>query len=237
LNRQWADVELKKGILLSSPGRWDDAVLQYDKALRLQSDDLMARYFLAYVLLERNRDGDPQSSVELLKRVAAVEPDYAYVHLKLSRARELTGDPVGAEREMTAAIRQDPLLAQETGDFKKARELFRLGDHTQALALYQALALRHPLCPPLWYEIGVTCTMLKRYEDAIYAYKRALSIYPTYVDALRNLGYVASTVGMMDEVLRVMDTLRRTFPDQPWVNELERQFGEAVPTPSKGPRN
>ncbi len=64
-----------------------------------------------------------------------------------------------------------------------------LGNYTESLELYTALANRHPYCGYAWYNLGWVLTGLGRIEDALDAFEFAYLAQPTLKEAYE--AYVA----------------------------------------------
>jgi tetratricopeptide (TPR) repeat protein len=62
------------------------------------------------------------------------------------------------------------------------------GEHEEAISLLQNSTTTLPNDYSIWNRLGATLANAQRYDEALLAYERALSLNPTYVRALYNMG-------------------------------------------------
>jgi len=70
------------------------------------------------------------------------------------------------------------------GPFYDGEKAFEKGEFAKALAFYQAALKLNDEKHKLWYSYGFTLYQLKRYEEALKAYEKALSLNNTRKDSL-----------------------------------------------------
>lgn len=107
-----------QGILLHEGGDLDGAIVQYRQVLKIDSNDVSARYNLGTALKDR---GDLDGAIVELQKVLQLNPGYADAHYNLGAALAAKGDRPGALREMRDCIR----LSNDEGRKEEAREVIR----------------------------------------------------------------------------------------------------------------
>jgi tetratricopeptide (TPR) repeat protein len=185
--RQGADLDLEKASRLTPLGKWDQALDLYDKALKLDPQNIPALYSRGSVYLDRNQRGDLEKALDDFNAVGHVMPDYKLVHyqkyetlLRLNREAE-------AKDELKRAVRLDPMLVYLLDDFKKARILAGSGQLEQALIIYQNLYFDYPTCVPMMIDYANCFAMAGNLPSAINLYQQTLAFDPGNLKALHNL--------------------------------------------------
>jgi len=96
------------GAAMADEGRFQEALEQYEIALRIWPAFATAHYNKANALLQI---GDPERAVEHFQQGLALLPDDAMAHVNLGAALQHLGDWVGAEHHLREALRQRPRMA------------------------------------------------------------------------------------------------------------------------------
>ena len=185
--RQGAELDLKKAAELTSSGKWNEALDDYNKALKLDPESIPALYFRGTVYLNRSQPGDLEHSVEDLKAVEHVSPDYRLVHYQMYEALLRLGREAEAKDELKRAVRLDPTLVYLLDDFKKARSLVGKGQLEEALIIYQNLYFDYPTCVPMIISFANCMAIAGDLSSAIKLYQQALQLDPGNTKALDNL--------------------------------------------------
>jgi Flp pilus assembly protein TadD len=97
--------------VLDDSGRPDDAMREYETAIRLRPTP-EAYNNVAVILL---RQGRPAEAVAALRRGIALRADVAQLHENLSTALQQLNDREGATTEFREALRLDPSRAASRG--------------------------------------------------------------------------------------------------------------------------
>lgn len=225
LNRAWAAVEMRKGWELAGPGQWDQAIAHYEKALSLDPRSLDPPFFLGIALNERERPEEAARALQLLESVEKVEPDFLLIHVQKAKILDRLYREADAAREMKRAIELEPLLVEQLPAHREARAALSQGRWAVARGAYESLLKEHPTNPLLWLELAQVLYRSGERGSALQAVDRALDRNPEYLDALRLKGEVASDLGRMDEVARVLAAMRRYYPGQPWIETYAQKVG------------
>src|SRR5262249_61223326 len=101
------EAHVNLGIVLDDSGHLDDAMREYDTAIRLRPTP-EAYNNVAAILL---RQGRPAEAVVALRRGIALRSDGAQLHENLGTALQQLNDREGATAEVREALRLDPSRA------------------------------------------------------------------------------------------------------------------------------
>ncbi len=120
---------------LHRQGKVEDALIEYEKAVRGAPDDAGLRYFVAKLELDRVRVGEVtdeaarasiERAVDHLRAVLEQAPDFLAALVELAGAQELLGDAAGAAESLERALALDPGAAALR--VYRARMLLAAGD-------------------------------------------------------------------------------------------------------------
>ncbi|MGH6614193.1 tetratricopeptide repeat protein [Sphingomonas sp.] len=201
------------GTLDYEAGGYEQAINKWRELVGRQPMNITARRLLGAALL---RSGDAQGALDILRPVAARSDADSYTLTLVARAFERTGErdwaakfldraafpardasmPFGAD-DSVAVLGS---LANDNPDDPVRRVVFLrgladAGDYGAALTQAQALTRTAPGAPAAWLATGDMLMVMKRYDEAIAAYRRAADIRfdePTMlrmVDALDHAGH------------------------------------------------
>ena len=80
----------------------------------------------------------------------------------------------------------------------------------EALEAYEKASSARAGDPRLWYKKGVALTMLRRFEESLVCYDRAIQLDPAYTDAWFNKGSSLSLgFGRHQEAIQCFETAKR----------------------------
>jgi protein O-mannosyl-transferase len=158
---------------LFQSGRFDEAIAECQKALKIKPDFAAAHNNLGAALVENQRGGDGarrqngavDEAIVHYRRALQIQPDFAQAHRNLGNALLL-------KRQIDAAI----------AHYQKALEI-------------------DPGYAEAWYNLGNAFLAQNKYGESIADYKAAVGIRPDYFEAHYNLGRVLATIGKNHEAL------------------------------------
>jgi tetratricopeptide (TPR) repeat protein len=166
---------------LFQSGRFDEAIAECQKALKIKPDFAAAHIDLGAALVENQRGGDGAR-----RQNGAV--DEAIVHYR-------------------RALQIKPGFAQAHSNLGTALLLKRQVD--EAIAHYQKALEIDPNFAEARYSLGNAFLAEGKYSQSIAAYEAAVRIRPDYFEAHRNLGRVLATIGKTNEALKEFDEALR----------------------------
>jgi len=83
----------------------------------------------------------------------------------------------------------------------------------QAVDFYRRVLQLWPAYPEVYFDMGLTMTMLGRQVEAIENYRQAIQLRPDYFDARLNLGAVLFGEGEVDEAIEHFNKAVSLQPD------------------------
>jgi tetratricopeptide (TPR) repeat protein len=175
---------------LFQSGRFDEAIAECQKALKIKPDFAAAHVDLGAALVENQRGGDGarrqygavDEAIVHYRRALQIKPDFAQAHSNLGTALLLKGQVDEAIAQYQKALEIDP-------NFAEAR-----------------------------YSLGNAFLAEGRYSESIAEYEAALHIRPDYFEAHYNLGRALATIGKTDEALKEFTEALRIDEDSAQVH-------------------
>ena len=170
------------------PGRLDDAVAEYQKALRLMPDIAETHTNLANAwAMEPGRLDD---AIAEYREALRCDPKYPDAHFYLANLLAKKGDVPGAIEHYTEALRADPSLAEAGTNLGIL--LCRSGRSDEGLARIDAAIKAQPDYVPAHFSRSIALMQAGRRDEAIAELKRTLALQPDFPPALRMLDMIHS---------------------------------------------
>nr|WP_275976012.1 tetratricopeptide repeat protein [Geothrix oryzisoli] len=189
------------------------------------SEDVRAMMLQARALQIRGGGSDPAAAVTIYKRVAALVPESAEVHLRLSEALQENEDAQGALAPARRAVVLAPRNAEARAHLGLL--LYQLSQKDESLSADAARELRAatallPQDPELWARLGEVSERLKDGEGAMRAWLHLGRLRPSFQAAWERAAIHARALqnyeGRREAVLALNNT--RT-PDERHLRMLE----------------
>ena len=232
------------GLGLYEAGRKEEAMAQYDKAVRLDPADPNARFNRGIALAGLDRTAE---AVEEYRRAleagpawsARVRNNLGNAYLKLGKADEARAqyeeaarldpgyadawfglggafDALGRPRDAVERYREALKLKP---DYVEARANLavlygKLGESGLAIAEGEAAAAASPQDATALYNLGAAYQAAGKTAPAIESYRRALALKPDYPECRNNLGAVYASLGRWDEAIREYRAVLDAEPDR-----------------------
>jgi tetratricopeptide (TPR) repeat protein len=202
-------------------GQLNEAVPEYEEALRLRPDFAKARSNYGDALLRLGRTSDAAAQFEI---ALGTDPNLVPEREKLGNIRLAQGRVEDAIAEYTKALSVHPDYARGQGNLAFALAL--AGRLEEAVAHYNAALKLDPSNPGDWDQLGTVFAHLGRTAEAKRHYEQALSLKPDDPDAHNNLGLLLARMGRLTEAVGHFEAALRERPDFPAARrnlELARQ--------------
>ncbi len=182
---------------------------QLDASHRDQPDSAHLR---ALVLKLEGKHAQSEENFATANRLRPGDPQ---ILTNWGNLRSDAGDPAGAIPLYDDALRIDPEFIEAR--YNRALALHRLGQLTEALAAFDALAKAAPNQAKIHGGRGAVLVAMERPFDAIAAFDRALTIDPTLKVALDGRARLSLETGETAPVTRYIAALQRTPGDRPLI--------------------
>ncbi len=225
--RSWKNI----GNVFVLLGREDLAEASFTEAIRLDSDDVMARVNLANLLQHRK---ELRKSQDLLHEAILLEPSMAEAYGNLGNILREQKNHAAAEmayRRSTAISPDFTEALSNSGNL--LRDLGRLDE--AKIALQKAICLR-PEFADAYYNLGVTLYRCGTVEAAHRSYERAIHLKPDFAEAQLSRGFLFLAEGRYLEGWPYYETrfeypgfgLRRRLDNAPEWDGLASLSGKSV---------
>jgi tetratricopeptide (TPR) repeat protein len=217
--------------LAESPDTLNQAVGQYQTALKIQPDYVRAHTDLGSAFAKQGRLSDAMAEY---RAALAIDPDLAIPHNNLGNVYVQLGMSSEAVSEYGAALRLDPEYADARKNLAEAEytlglALAKAGRTFEAVAHLEAALRARADYPEAHNNLGVVLSQdPSRAQDAIGHFQAALRIDPNYADAHVNLGLALSQLpGHIPEAIAQLEAAERIQPDpevQQMVEKLKAEI-------------
>jgi len=235
------------GVILYRRGRVNDAISQFQRALKINSQYEEAYYNLGIALMHK---GDTNAAIVQYQKALQIDPEYASVQNNLGTALFEKGDLTGAIFHLQQALQINPSNAEAENNlgnaflqrdgvdqaivhFQKAlhlnpddaqfhnnlgNALLHTGDTEGAISQFKQSLQLSPSNAPALYNLGNIMLQMGSVDNAIVDYKRALQSKPDYADAENNLGSALLLKGAIEEAELHFKKALQLEPNDPQIN-------------------
>jgi protein O-mannosyl-transferase len=178
------------GVTLDRKGQTDEAIRQYQAALRLRPSNVLLRNNLGIALGRRGRIDEALTQLQEAVRLA---PGQASTYYNLGNALLQQGQTDEAIRHYQEAIR----LKMDSADLYNnlGLALGRKGQTDEAIRHYQEALRREPADPDIHFNLGLALGRKGQIDEAIRQLQEALRLKPDYADARKNLDAALAAKG------------------------------------------
>ncbi len=231
----WMARHLLGSAISKEPGREQEAIVHFQKAIELNPKDPDSTYRLGAILIKiPERESE---AFTLFKRAIELRPNFAEAHYRLALVIQKDPDrTTEAIEHYRVAIETKPQFAEPR--YQLANLLARIPDRwPEAMAQYEETLRVKPDFPEAHNAYGKEVAKIpSRRELALEHLKRAISLNPEFAEAHFNLGTVlAALPGHMEEAIHHFETSLQLQPTQIGVYfslanayAASRQFDKAI---------
>ena len=184
------------GTWLSFEGKFDEAAMEYLKALQLRPNDYMAWNDLG---LNASRRGQLDDAVQYFGQALQFLPNYPLGHYNLGNVLARQGQFDEAIQHFNTAIQLDPSFAPV--HFSLANTFAHEGETQKAADEYDLTLKLDPDFAPAHASLGRLLASQGNLAGAITHYRAALDLDPQSVEALANLANALVAQKHFDEAL------------------------------------
>ena len=170
-------------LVLEEQGRLEEARVEWVQITRERPTYRGGWRGLGEVLLSME---EPEQIDEVLREINCVVPELDCERLRLhARAAEVQGKPLVAIARFRAAIEQFPADIDLWQDL--CRLLFTQAEPQETASALSELVRLAPHDPAAHHNLGTTFLRLRRWEHAIHAFRRSLSLRPDHSETAQGL--------------------------------------------------
>ena len=184
------------GAVLSEQNKFTDAVENYKKAIKINSN-----YFKAYNNLGAcfYKFGKISDAIQNYKKAIEIEPNLAGAHNNLGVAFKELGEQEKSKAYYQKAIEIEPNHADAHNNLGVVFK--ELGEQEHSMACYQTAIEIEPNHADAHNNLGAEFKELKDYKKSIYHYEKNISIKPKSPIAYSNLGNVYKALGEYEKAV------------------------------------
>ncbi len=207
------------GLALLAEGRRDDAVRQFEHAIRLQPTHAFAHFQLGVLAMN---DGASSLAVEHFTAALAADPHYVDARVNLGHVLARSGRAEEAITHYRAALAEQPAADIRTS---LAAVLTQLGRLDEAVPLLQQALESAPDLPEVHYQWARLCERAGAPKEAEAALHTALRLRPDFAAAALALGNLLGRQGRYAEAIKAFqEALEATPADHQARNNLANCF-------------
>jgi tetratricopeptide (TPR) repeat protein len=195
------------GAALSDLGRLDEAIIQFEQAVRLSPKYVLAQANLGIALVKRGRLDE---AIPHLQAALKFKPDYALALGNLGLALSKKGRTDEAMPYFVEAIRLKPDYAAAHRNLGLA--FVAKGRLQEAIVQLQEAVRFAPEDAEARYNLGVALGSTGRVDEAINQYRQLLILQPGNADAHNNLGAMMGAKGLLEEAIAQFQEAVKLMP-------------------------
>jgi tetratricopeptide (TPR) repeat protein len=170
------------GFNLLQAGQLDEAISQFQEAIRLEPNDAEAYYNLGNAL---GKKGQADAAINQYQEAIRLKPNYAEARYNLGNALFRKGQIDEAISQFQEAIRLKPDLAE--AHYNLGAALHRKGQTDEAISQFQEAIRLKPDFADAHYSLGTILGMKGQIDEAIGQFREAIRLKPDFVEAQQNL--------------------------------------------------
>ena len=184
------------GTSLVRRGRISEAILSYNRAIKLKPDSAKSHYNLGLLLFNEHRT---EEAIAQLRTAIQQKPDFAKAHHSLAVALRRKGNNSEAISHYKMAVKFKPDHAQAHNNLGNA--LRKEGKNSDAISHYRIAIKLKPGFPQAHYNLGNALREEGKNSDAISHYRMAIKLKSDFLQAHHNLGIVLRKEGKNSEAI------------------------------------
>ncbi|MHC4738665.1 MAG: tetratricopeptide repeat protein [Planctomycetota bacterium] len=197
------------GYMLSTQGRFADAVMHFDKALQINPQYHDAYNNKGLALLEL---GEIDKAIECFNEVLKLKPDFHRAHNNLGMAFYRMGKTDLAIEQWLESVRLSP--DDDTSHFNLGMEFIKQDKIDKAIEHFNRVVEIRPYWPEAHYKLGIAYYRQGRLDLAAKQCARALSLKPDYTEANISLAHNLFELGRIQQAIDYYYRLLRLQPNQ-----------------------
>ena len=204
----YAEVHNNLGSDLSQAGKVQEAIREFEYALRLEPDSADAHIGLGTAMSKLGRSED---AIRHWEEALRIKPDYAEAHYNLGLTAQQSGRlPEAVEHyEQVLRIKPDDLEAHHN----LGVALGQAGRSREAMEQWEQVLRINPDSAEAHNNLGLALAQLGRVTEAMGHWEQALRINPDFAEAHANLGLALVQLGRVPEAIEHWEQALRINPN------------------------
>jgi len=206
------------GATLVEKGQIDEAISQYQEAIRLKPDYAGYQYNLGVAL---NQKGQTDKAISQFQEAIRLAPDYVEAYNNLGSILVAKGQTDKAICQFREAICLAPDYAE--AHYNLGIALGMKGQIDEAISQFQEVIRLKPDYAEAHYSLGVALGRKGQTDETISQYREAIRLKPDYAEAHNSLGITFGRKGQTDEAISQFREVVRLEP-----NDAEAHYNLAT---------
>ena len=172
---------------------------------QLESEDAIALFNQG---LEQLQAGNDMAALDYFDNALAINLNEPKIWEKRAVALQNLGRYVEAiaSNNMALSFYSDTLKVYDAqGWLNQGNQRYITGNLLGAIAAYEKILEIQPDHYEAWYNRGVVCEKLERYEEALASYNNAIQVKPDYYEAWYNRGVALGNLEQYEQALVSLD--------------------------------
>jgi protein O-GlcNAc transferase len=201
------DANHNMGVLRVEMGRWSEALPLFQRAI--EANPQKEQYWMNYVgvLTVNNKLKDAQNIIRAAKK-SGLRQDFINKLQNILRSNQPTRNAKDPESAVKGLI-----------------ELYNKGNLKEVVERAQVLTKQYPKVFVIWNILGAAAGQVGMLDQAIGAFKKAITLNPNFPEAHNNLGNALKDQGKLDEAIGAYTKALAYKPSDPEVyNNLGNAF-------------
>jgi tetratricopeptide (TPR) repeat protein len=198
------------GNVLLNKGQTDQAISQYQEAIRLKPDFDDAHNDLGLALFNK---GQTDEAISQYHEAIRLKPDFVFAHNNLGLALLNKGQTDQAISQYQQAIRLKPDFAR--AHYNLGNALLNKGQTNQAISQYQETIRLKPDFADPHFNLGTVLLNKGQTDEAISQFQEAIRLKPDFASAHNSLGLGLLNKGQTDQATSQFQEAIRLKPDFP----------------------
>ncbi|PKL91139.1 MAG: hypothetical protein CVV21_10130 [Candidatus Goldiibacteriota bacterium HGW-Goldbacteria-1] len=186
VKNEMSDVKLNSAVYMSRDKNFNAAINAYEHSVKLNPYNLTALYFSGNAKMDRALSSSGYEALEDYSRLNELAPNYVLLHYRMAKAYYRTGSVQNAEMEYKKMLALDPYFMPAISELAYLY-YFDNKDTAGAEALLLDVIKKEPDDPSFYNNLGNIYFGMKKYEDAVLYYNKALELKPS-ADYFYNIG-------------------------------------------------
>jgi tetratricopeptide (TPR) repeat protein len=220
---------------LFQSGRFDEAIAECQKALKIKPDFAAAHVDLGAALVENQRGGDGarrqngavDEAIVHYRRALQIKPDFAQAHSDLGTALLLKGQVDEAIAHYQKALEIDPNFAEAR--YSLGNAFLAEGEYSESIAAYEAAVRIRPDYFEAHYNLGRVLATIGKTREALDEFNEALRVGGNSAKVHCALGSLLGRMGHREEATAHLVEALRLKPDYEYAKQQLRELGVPVP--------
>ncbi len=188
-------------------GKFDEAIGQFEEAVRVKPDYALAHNNLGYALAQKGRLDE---AIRQYQEALRLDPGCTLAHFNLGNALADKGQIDEAIRQIREALRLKPDYAEAYNNLGLV--LNKKGQSDEAIRHYQEALRLKPSYAEAHNNLAIALADKGQIDEAIRHYQEALRLKPDHAEARNNLGVALNKKGQSDEAIRQYQEALRLKP-------------------------